>query len=68
MDKNRLSPWEAKKNLTELAEKIGDEHAREVENKISEAIYEQIYFEFGETLHQETEYCSFCDSFECICC
>ncbi len=68
MDKNRLSPWEAKKNLTELVEKIGDEHAREVENKISEAIYEQIYFEFGETLHHEMEYCNLCDSFECICC
>ena len=52
MEKNKLSPWEAKKNLTEMVEKIGPDHAREVENKISEAIYEEILFNFGETLHQ----------------
>lgn len=51
MDKNKLSPWEAKRNLSEMVEKIGQKHAIEVENKISEAIYEQILFEFGETLH-----------------
>jgi len=68
MNKNKLSPWEAKRNLIEMVEVIGEEHARKVQTKISEAIYEQIYFEFGETLHQEIEFCSFCDSFECICC
>lgn len=52
MDKNKLSPWEAKRNLTEMVEKIGVEHAREVENKISEAIYDEINLKFGETLHQ----------------
>ena len=51
MDKNKLTPWEAKRNLSEMVEKIGQKHAIEVENKISEAIYEQILFEFGETLH-----------------
>ena len=51
MDKNKLSPWEAKRNLSEMVEKIGQKHAIGVENKISEAIYEQILFEFGETLH-----------------
>lgn len=51
MDKNKISPWEAKKNLTEMVEKIGQNHAIEVENKISKAIYEQILLEFGETLH-----------------
>ena len=55
MEKNKLSPWEARKNLTEMVEKIGHEHAREVENKISEAIYEEILFNFGETLHQTLE-------------
>lgn len=52
MSKNKLSPWEAKRNLTEMVEKIGVEHAREVENKISEAIYDEINLKFGETLHQ----------------
>ena len=52
MEKNKLTPWEAKRNLREMVEKIGPEHAREVENKISEAIYEEILREFGETLHQ----------------
>lgn len=55
MEKNHLSPWEAKRNLSEIAEKIGPEHALEVDKKISEAIYEEILFNFGETLHSEEE-------------
>lgn len=51
MEKNRLTPWEAKRNLGEMVEKIGAEHAREVENKISEAIFEELSYKFGETLH-----------------
>lgn len=51
MDKNRLSPWEAKRNLSEMVEKIGQDHAIEVENKISDAIYDEINFQFGQTLH-----------------
>ena len=56
MEKNRLSPWEAKRNLTEMVEKIGEEHAREVENKISQAIYDEINLKFGETLSQEEDF------------
>jgi len=53
LDKNKLSPWEARRNLGEMVEKIGHEHAREVENKISDAIYDEISLKFGETLHQD---------------
>ena len=56
MEKNNLSPWEAKRNLSEMVEKIGEKHAREVENKISEAIYDEINFKFGETLHQTQDF------------
>ena len=42
LDKNELSPWEAKANLKEISEKIGAKHTREVENKISDAIFEEI--------------------------
>lgn len=55
MDKKKLSPWEAKNNLTEMVEKIGPEHAREVQEKISQAIYDEIFFNFGDTIEQEAE-------------
>lgn len=67
MEKNKLSPWEAKRNLSEMVEKIGAEHAREVEDKISKAIYEEIYFNFGDTLHQTIDSCQFCDANTCDC-
>ena len=60
MDKNRLSPWEAKRNLTEMVEKIDQDHLIEVENKISDAIYEEINLKFGETLDEEIEFSTFC--------
>lgn len=61
MDKNRLSPWEAKRNLSEMVEKIGQDHAIEVENKISDAIYNEINLEFGKTLHQTENSCDTLD-------
>jgi len=67
MDKNKLSPWEAKKNLSEMVEKIGEHHAREVENKISEAIYDELSLKFGETLSEEEDFCDFCDYSPCAC-
>ena len=67
LDKNKLTPWEARKNLTEMVDKIGDEHAREVENKISDLIYEEIYFNFGETLHDTADSCLNCPPGECDC-
>lgn len=67
MEKNKLSPWEAKRNLSEMVEKIGQEHLIEVENKISEAIYNEISFNFGKTLHESDEFCEFCDCDPCDC-
>ncbi len=61
MERKRLSPWEAKENLKEMRNKIGQEHAIEVENKIADAIYEQIFFDFGETLEEEIEFSDFCE-------
>ena len=67
LDKKTLSPWEAKRNLSEMVEKIGDEHAREVENKISDAIYEEIYLNYGDTVHESEKYCKFCECDPCDC-
>ena len=53
MEKNKLSPWEAKENLIEMREKLGPEHAEEVEEKIFKAIYEQMHFDFGYFLKKE---------------
>ena len=67
MDKNKLSPWEAKRNLSEMVEKIGQDHAIEVENKISDAIYKEILTNFGDTLSQDEEFCEFCEYSPCYC-
>ena len=67
LDRDRLSPWEAKRNLKEMSQKITPEHAREVENKISEAIYNEIYFNFGDTLHDFEKNCEKCSKSECVC-
>ena len=53
MDKNKLTPWEARINLSEMREKVDPKHIEEVEKKISEAIYEQTHFDFGELLQKE---------------
>lgn len=55
LDKNKLSPWEAKRNLTEMVENIGQEHAIEVENKISDLIFEQLNLNYGETVYDTVE-------------
>ena len=67
MEKKSLTPWEARKNLGEMVEIIGEEHALEVDKKISDAIYEEIVFNFGETLHSGDECCSYCDCDPCDC-
>ena len=52
LDKNKLSPWEAKANLSEMVEEIGLEHVKEVENKISDIILnEEICFSAFCSLH-----------------
>lgn len=55
LNKNKLSPWEAKKNLGEMVEKIGEKHARDVEVKISELIYEEISLNYGDTISEDVE-------------
>ena len=67
MDKKKLTPWEARRNLGEMVEKIDPEHVLEVDKKISEAIYQEILFNFGETLHSDDEICDFCDYSPCSC-
>ena len=67
LEKNRLTPWEAKRNLGEMVETIGQEHAIEVENKISEAIYNEINLNYGETIVEDQEYCDFCECTPCDC-
>ena len=67
MDKNRLSPWEARRNLGEMVEKIGPVHAREVENKISDALYAELFLNFGETLDHSLDFCNFCENYDCDC-
>jgi hypothetical protein len=67
LDKNKISPWEAKRNLTEMVENIGPEHTREVENKISDLIYSQLYINYGDTVHDTIEECGICDADPCFC-
>ena len=67
LGKNRLSPWEAKRNLSEMVEKIGPEHAREVENKINERILHELNLNYGDTLHEEEGFCKICDCDPCDC-
>ena len=65
LEKGSLTPWEAKRNLSEMAEKIGQEHAIEVENKISEAIYNEINLNYGDTISEDVEHCEICDNETC---
>lgn len=67
LDKNKLTPWEARRNLGEMVEVIGEEHAREVDQKISDAIFEEISLNFGETLHEDDQNCEFCECSPCYC-
>ena len=67
LEKNKLSPWEAKRNLTEMVEKIGPEHAREVENKITEKILYELNLNYGDTLHEGEDLCKICDCDPCDC-
>ena len=67
MDKNKLTPWEARRNLGEMVEKIGPDHAREVENKISDAIFNEINLNYGETITKNFEFCEFCECDPCDC-
>tara|TARA_B100000287_G_C20548376_1_gene747461 strand:+ start:47 stop:238 length:192 start_codon:yes stop_codon:yes gene_type:complete len=53
MDKNRLSPWEAKRNLREMKEIIDDDHLFEVEEKIFQAL--------------DSENCENCEESLCDC-
>tara|TARA_B100001250_G_C19456108_1_gene638125 strand:+ start:379 stop:618 length:240 start_codon:yes stop_codon:yes gene_type:complete len=67
IDNNSLSPWEARRNLGEMTEKIGHEHARKVQSKISNLIFEEINLNYGETIEQPVGFCDFCDDIGCLC-
>ncbi len=67
LDKNKLSPWEAKRNLRELSQDLDAEHIRKVENKISDAIFEEINLNYGETVHDTVDTCNFCHCETCTC-
>jgi len=67
MDKNKLTPWEAKRNLGEMVNSLDEEHVREVENKISDAIFDEINLNYGETMQKTLDFCDFCDCFPCDC-
>ena len=60
LDKNKLSPWEAKANLSEMADEIGPEHTREVEDKISDAILEEVSLNYGDVLDEAIQFTAFC--------
>jgi hypothetical protein len=67
LDKETLSPWEAKRNLVELAGALGASHTRDVENKISDLIYEETNMNYGDTIQQTIDFCEMCDCFPCCC-
>lgn len=67
LQKGTLTPWEAKRNLGEMVEKIGQEHAIEVENTISDAILKEINFNYGDTISQDVELCEYCQCTPCDC-
>jgi len=68
MDKNKLTPWEAKRNLGEMVNSLDEEHVREVENKISDAIFDEINLNYGETMQKTLDFCDFCDFCDCFPC
>ena len=67
LDKNKLTPWEARRNLTEMRENLDEEHAREVEQKISDAIFNDLTLNYGDTITQTVEYCEICEDVTCLC-
>jgi hypothetical protein len=67
LDNNKLSPWEAKRNFAEMRAELEQEHQREVENKISDLIFEEVNMNYGDTIQQTLDFCDFCDCFPCSC-
>ena len=67
LDKNKLTPWEAKRNLSEMRSNLDEKHAREVEEKISEAIFQDLNLNYGDTITQSLEYCEICEDITCFC-
>jgi len=67
IDKNKLSSHEARRNLGEMVEKIGFEHAKEVDKKISELVFHEIDSYCVETLAEIGEICEFCEISPCDC-
>ena len=67
LEKGLLTPWEAKRNLGEMVDKIGQDHAIEVEKIISKAIFSEIRLNYGDTIIESEQYCDFCDCDPCDC-
>jgi len=40
LDENKLTPWEASKNLSEMIDQIDEDHIDEVDEKIAMALLE----------------------------
>ena len=67
LDNNRLSPWEAKRNLREMAEVLEKDHLLLVKEKISDAILNETPFIFEKIPTLDEAFCDFCDSESCLC-
>jgi hypothetical protein len=63
LDKNKLSPWEAKRNLREMSSSLELNHIKAVEDKISELIEQEIE-DYDENQEESCEICG-CGSCEC---
>ncbi len=59
LDKKRLSPWEAERNLGEMTEKIGETHSEEVKQKISDLKTQEFNLNFDENDDLEEEIYNF---------
>ena len=50
LEKNKLSPWEARQNIKEMSEKIDEKHLKEVEKKIFQLENENLFDFFVKNL------------------
>ncbi len=67
LDKNKLSPWEAKRNLSEMAETLDDNHIKEVEDKILDKIFTETFIFYDDMYSNNDTQCEFCPKNECTC-
>lgn len=53
LEKNKLSPWEARQNIKEMSEKIDEKHLKEVEKKIFQLENENFFDFFVKNLEKK---------------